>query len=189
MLVLQSNELRSHQNLVPHTFKFTNQTPPPQPTPPLGHKLGVMVLSFAVSDSWGLFTQNILPGKNRIKSCTLGGPQSKTVIFENKISITLDCNYYWFLNEITLIVFVLITIKKSLLEYFTPMTATSKSHDFTDFLEKLETSWNHIAIQSNKNFIFKSAGLTLVPGYSFSDDFFFRKDLRKKTSAIKNSKN
>ena len=32
-----------------------------------------MTLIFAVSDSWGLFTQNIFPGKNRMKNCTLGG--------------------------------------------------------------------------------------------------------------------
>ena len=32
-----------------------------------------MALIFKVSDSWGLFTQNIFPGKNRMKNCPLGG--------------------------------------------------------------------------------------------------------------------
>ena len=42
-------------------------------TPPGGQGPGVMTLIFAVSDSWGLFTQNIFPGKNRMKNCPLGG--------------------------------------------------------------------------------------------------------------------
>ena len=40
-----------------------NSTPRSGAYLPLGHELGVMVLIFAFSDSWGLFTQNIFPGK------------------------------------------------------------------------------------------------------------------------------
>ena len=44
------------------------------------------------------------PEKNRMKSCTLGDPQSETVRFENKIFITLNGNNYWFLNDRSFIV-------------------------------------------------------------------------------------
>ena len=54
------------------------------PPPPRGHELGVIVLIFGASDSCGPFTQNILPGKNRMKNCPLEGPQSGTVRFEKK---------------------------------------------------------------------------------------------------------
>ena len=48
-------------------------------TTPPGHELEVMVTVFEVSDSSGLFTQNIFVGKSSQKNCTLGVPQSETV--------------------------------------------------------------------------------------------------------------
>ena len=53
-----------------------------------GHKIRVIIIIMTVSDSWGLFTQNIFPGKISFKNSTQGG---ETVSFENNTFITLDC--------------------------------------------------------------------------------------------------
>ena len=74
--------------------KFGNSytpPPPPQTTPPRlrTRSYGSNFCCFGQLRS---FYAQYLSRKNRMKICTLGGPQSETVRFENKTFITLNCN-------------------------------------------------------------------------------------------------
>ena len=58
---------------------------------PLDHELSVMVLNFVVSDSWGLYAQNVFPEKNVWKTVPVGVPTwDRQVLKENPFTL----NYY-----------------------------------------------------------------------------------------------
>ena len=126
-----------------------------------------------VSDSWGLFTQNIFPGKISFKNSTQGG---ETVSFENNTFITLDCLSLSDRNKIV-VVFQKFKFEKSSAKIkifilkidYPSLRPPQKSHNadgFSNFREKLETFLQTIMlciIEYDWNIFFSSVlGVTFL---------------------------
>ena len=104
--------------------------------PPPSYELEVMVIIFVLSDSWGLFTWNMLPGKIVWFGVPFRGRQSQTVRFKKSVSFTLKINNFFVLKDRYLIRFVNETWNwqnsihhknSNLRKLLTPITAPSKS--------------------------------------------------------------
>ena len=90
---LQNYGSRHHGLYLKHnTHPFTAYNPP-------SHVLEVIVIIFIVSDSWGLFTLNIFPGKKYDSGSLIGDVKVRPSDLITSDSLTLNINNFLVFNN------------------------------------------------------------------------------------------